>query len=447
MSPTVVRIGGVEFRDGDGQLISVKVVLAEGKSRTTSQVVLADPLMEIATALPLPHEDAKVPFEVFAGPKVFTGYLSKISHRQSDTSPGKLTLSGTDELSHRRRRTEARVLTDASAAQQLAILAEAAGLGLSFHGDSEEQLDQVQYGQRVHRGMSDPAAMFEMLDALGHTYEVRANSIRVREVGAQSEDNLITLSFGTTGNMQSLTINVQELSSDTTPNVYSQAGDSTFEQDLSLDPDVQARAVRLERTGVLFDATDIPSFTDQTLEQARNAQARARKIFKAKVVLIDFESELDVDRQVLIRGVGGRFSGVWNVERVTHSLYPLRSTSLDLYNGGGNDSGGVITFISDQVLFDFDIDVFGPEYEAVLDRVASRLALYSETHVIVTGHADEVGTDAYNKDLALRRANSVYNALLKRGIAASRMSVVSKGESDPAGTIDALNRRVNFVIK
>ena len=79
--------------------------------------------------------------------------------------------------------------------------------------------------------------------------------------------------------------------------------------------------------------------------------------------------------------------------------------------------------------------------------MASRLALYSETHVIVTGHADEVGTDAYNKDLALRRANSVYNALLKRGIAASRMSVVSKGESDPAGTIDALNRRVNFVIK
>jgi flagellar motor protein MotB len=447
MSPTVVRIGGVEFRDGDGLLISAKVVLGEGKERTKATLVIADPLMEWATELPLPSEDSRVPFEMFAGPRIFTGYLSQLSHKLSASSPGVLTLTGTDKLSHRRRRTEARVLTDASAAQQLQILADDAGLELRFQGDSEDQLNSVQYGQRVHRGMSDPAAMYELLTALGHTYHERGGTIYVREVGADSEDDLIDLTFGQTGNMKSLSVTVKELSSNTTPNVYSRAGNSTFEQNLHLDPDVQDRAVRLERTGVLFEASDLPSFTDQTIERARNAQARAKKIFTAKASLIDLEPDLDVDKQVLIRGAGARFSGIWNIEQVTHQLSPLRGTSLSLYNGGGDDSGGAITFISDQVLFDFDIDMFGDKYEPVLDRVAARLALYKDTHVIVTGHADEVGTDAYNKDLALRRANSVYDALIKRGVAASRLSVVSRGESEPVSSDNALNRRVNFVIK
>jgi outer membrane protein OmpA-like peptidoglycan-associated protein len=446
MSPTVVRIGGVEFRDGDGQLISVKVVLAEGSERTRATVVVADPLFEISSSLPLPHEDAKVPVEVFAGDKVFSGYLSTVTSSLSSSSPGKISLTASDTFSSSRRSSNARVLTDASAAQQMEILAQEAGLELVFQGDSENQLNRVQYGQRVQRGSSDAKLLRETLEALGHTYQVREDRLYVRPVGDRSGD-IVEVAPGSDGNLESISFTIKELDRNTTPNVDSRAGDSTFEQNLNLDPDVQARAVRLERTGVLFEARDLPSFTDQTLERAQNAQARARKIFKAKAKLINLNISLDVDSQVLLRGLGPRFSGVWNVERVTHSLSPLRSTSLDLYNGGGNDSGGVITFISDQVLFDFDIDVFGPEYEAVLDRVASRLALYSETHVIVTGHADEVGTDAYNKDLALRRANSVYNALLKRGIAASRMSVVSKGESDPAGTIDALNRRVNFVIK
>jgi len=448
MSPTVVRIGGVEFRDGDGLLISASVTLSEGQSRTSAKAVIADPLMEWATALPLPSEDAKVPVEMFAGDKLFTGYLTGLSHALSASSAGKLTLTASDKFSGARKSSNARALTDASAAQEARIIAEDHGLRLRFHGDSEEQLNQVQYGQRVQRGVSDAAFLREMLKSLGHTYQERDGTLHIREVGADDEDdNLTVLSFGSDGNMQSLSVSVKELDRNTTPNVYSRAGNSTFEQNLHLDPDVQDRAVRLERTGVLFEASDLPSFTDQTIERARNAQARAKKIFTAKASLIDLEPDLDVDKQVLIRGAGARFSGIWNIEQVTHQLSPLRGTSLSLYNGGGDDSGGAITFISDQVLFDFDIDMFGDKYEPVLDRVAARLALYKDTHVIVTGHADEVGTDAYNKDLALRRANSVYDALIKRGVAASRLSVVSRGESEPVSSDNALNRRVNFVIK
>ena len=351
MSPTVVRIGGVEFRDGDGQLISVKVVLAEGSERTRATVVVADPLFEISSSLPLPHEDAKVSVEVFAGDKVFSGYLSTVTSSLSSSSPGKISLTASDTFSSSRRSSNARVLTDASAAQQMEILAQEAGLELVFQGDSENQLNRVQYGQRVQRGSSDAKLLRETLEALGHTYQVREDRLYVRPVGDRSGD-IVEVAPGSDGNLESISFTIKELDRDTTPNVYSRAGDSTFEQNLNLDPDVQARAVRLERTGVLFEARDLPSFTDQTLERAANAQARARKIFEAKAKLIDLNISLDVDSQVLLRGLGPRFSGVWNVERVTHSRSPLRSTSLDLYNGGGNDSGGVITFISDQVLFD-----------------------------------------------------------------------------------------------
>jgi outer membrane protein OmpA-like peptidoglycan-associated protein len=56
----------------------------------------------------------------------------------------------------------------------------------------------------------------------------------------------------------------------------------------------------------------------------------------------------------------------------------------------------------------------------------------TDTHVIVEGYTDPIGTEAYNYGLGLRRAASVKDYLVSKGVAASRIDTKSFGEtSDP----------------
>lgn len=70
----------------------------------------------------------------------------------------------------------------------------------------------------------------------------------------------------------------------------------------------------------------------------------------------------------------------------------------------------------------------------------------------VVGHADTVGTDAYNIGLSEQRARNVKNALIERGIAADRINASGVGEAGlavqtPEGTRLRANRRVVITIK
>lgn len=70
-------------------------------------------------------------------------------------------------------------------------------------------------------------------------------------------------------------------------------------------------------------------------------------------------------------------------------------------------------------------------------------------HMQVTGHADNIGSDAYNQALSERRANTVAALLGKDGVEASRVSTLGVGSTkplDPANTKDARakNRRAEF---
>jgi len=69
----------------------------------------------------------------------------------------------------------------------------------------------------------------------------------------------------------------------------------------------------------------------------------------------------------------------------------------------------------------------------------------------IVGHADEIGKSAYNDKLSIERANSVKNTLIKAGIPASRLNVVSQGE-DSSVAVDSpearrLVRRVTFKVR
>jgi OmpA-OmpF porin, OOP family len=81
--------------------------------------------------------------------------------------------------------------------------------------------------------------------------------------------------------------------------------------------------------------------------------------------------------------------------------------------------------------FDFDKSVLKPAADPILREVVRKMQAEPSLRARIEGHTDNIGTDAYNMGLGMRRANAVRDALVSRGIAAHRLETVSKGEREP----------------
>ncbi len=112
--------------------------------------------------------------------------------------------------------------------------------------------------------------------------------------------------------------------------------------------------------------------------------------------------------------------------------------------------GILITFDSG-LLFDVGSYQLRPATRQNLVELAKTLNKYKDTEILVEGHTDDRGTEEYNMTLSENRAKSVYNQLVKQGVASSRFSVLGYGESAPIAdnnTVEGrqLNRRVEIAI-
>src|SRR3990170_1409419 len=110
------------------------------------------------------------------------------------------------------------------------------------------------------------------------------------------------------------------------------------------------------------------------------------------------------------------------------------------------------TIILDHVLFDFDKTAIKPDGAKILDRLVAFLKENPDRKVDLEGHTDWTGTDKYNEGLSLRRAASVKNYLLKKGVDAGRIATRGFGEAKPIAdnkTKDgrAKNRRVEVKVR
>lgn len=108
------------------------------------------------------------------------------------------------------------------------------------------------------------------------------------------------------------------------------------------------------------------------------------------------------------------------------------------------------------VNFDFDKSTLNETGKARAREVAALLQsngyIQGQFRIVIEGHTDDVGSPAYNERLGLRRAESVKSALAAEGIAGSRMSTVTFGETQPLSNDKtpegrALNRRVEVRVK
>jgi outer membrane protein OmpA-like peptidoglycan-associated protein len=102
------------------------------------------------------------------------------------------------------------------------------------------------------------------------------------------------------------------------------------------------------------------------------------------------------------------------------------------------------------VFFDFNKSDLTPEAVKVVDQAAMNAGPAKATQIVVTGHTDTVGSDAYNMRLSRRRAESVAAELEAKGIPSSEIEIVAKGKKDllvptKDGVREPQNRRVQIV--
>ncbi len=87
--------------------------------------------------------------------------------------------------------------------------------------------------------------------------------------------------------------------------------------------------------------------------------------------------------------------------------------------------------VGDRVFFLEDQSTLTPEGRATLDKQAQWLNANGQYQVTVEGHADERGTRQYNIALGARRADTVRDYLVARGVAQNRLRTISYGKERP----------------
>src|SRR6058998_2478737 len=106
----------------------------------------------------------------------------------------------------------------------------------------------------------------------------------------------------------------------------------------------------------------------------------------------------------------------------------------------------------EDIHFDFDRHDIRPGDARILDVSAAWLQENPGTLVLIEGHCDERGTDAYNLALGDRRAKAAMDYLVSRGIQAERMNTLSYGKEKPVcqehtEACWAKNRHAHFLVK
>jgi peptidoglycan-associated lipoprotein len=110
-----------------------------------------------------------------------------------------------------------------------------------------------------------------------------------------------------------------------------------------------------------------------------------------------------------------------------------------------------IVNVGDRVFFETDSSELTPQARDTLDKQAQWLTLYNRYTFTVEGHADERGTREYNIALGARRAQTVRDYLVARGVDASRMRTISYGKERPVAVCNDIscwsqNRRAVTVL-
>lgn len=112
---------------------------------------------------------------------------------------------------------------------------------------------------------------------------------------------------------------------------------------------------------------------------------------------------------------------------------------------------GILVTFDSGILYDYDSAVVKPAARENLRKLVTSLEKYPGTNVVLVGHTDSDGADAYNQTLSERRATAAADYLVSQGVPRSRIDATGRGEAEPVASNDtasgkAQNRRVEIAI-
>lgn len=165
----------------------------------------------------------------------------------------------------------------------------------------------------------------------------------------------------------------------------------------------------------------------------------------------------DRKKGILLGAVGGGLAGTAVGTYMDRQKQDLEKVLAPERNSGAIQvdklNGDILRVtMTDQTAFEFDSAQIKPAFNSTMDKISSVVNRYGKTHLTIVGHTDNVGTDRYNQNLSLRRAQAVSQYFNAQGVIPERLAPEGKGESAPRASNATpegrrLNRRVEIYIE
>jgi OmpA-OmpF porin, OOP family len=200
----------------------------------------------------------------------------------------------------------------------------------------------------------------------------------------------------------------------------------------------------------------------EKLQEAEQSLARTEGVFKAAAPQdeVDHLAYLTVQRVAIADAMADERAALTQIGELSGEQERLMVDSRDRHieslesqlaelQAQQTDRGLLVTL--GDILFDVDRAQLNPGGELQVARLADALHQMPERNVLIEGHADSTGSDAYNENLSQRRANAIEDLLIIQGIEPTRVVTRGYGERFPVATNDTAagrqqNRRVEVVI-
>ncbi|MCD4708111.1 MAG: OmpA family protein [Candidatus Sabulitectum sp.] len=130
-------------------------------------------------------------------------------------------------------------------------------------------------------------------------------------------------------------------------------------------------------------------------------------------------------------------------------MTPEETTIFDVEMRPALVEGQVLSF--NNIYFESGSAQIKPESFGILDQVAQTLIDNAGVRVRIAGHTDSDGSSSYNQGLSERRANSVLDYLVRKGVAGNTLTTIGYGEESPvvpntSASNKAQNRRIEFTV-
>lgn len=182
--------------------------------------------------------------------------------------------------------------------------------------------------------------------------------------------------------------------------------------------------------------------------KARESEMKAREAEEARRRAEEAQSEAMTMKQEAEQARQEAEAKTMEAKLAQEQIEQLRRQMAEL-KAERTDRGLVLTL--GDVLFETGKADLLPGAMRSIDKLARFLQENPEREVLVEGHTDSVGGDAYNLALSRQRADSVAGALMARGIGAGRITTRGYGEAYPKASNATnagrqQNRRVEIVI-